>query len=87
MTEEKYQLLNAQYEKLESILNSLSVENEKIMDSFSTSNGKLLTGSLEETIHFMKKLVDNHKSLYLQEFSSDNEDLFSFLNNEDKNNE
>ena len=82
MTEEKYQLLISEYEKLENILYRMSVENEKIADSFSTPNGKVFTDSVEESVHFMKKMLEDHKNHYLTELKNDDEDLFSFLSNE-----
>ncbi len=83
MTEERYQLLSSEYEKLENILNKLLAENDKIADSFSTSNGKILTDSVEESIHFIKKLVEDHKNHYLTGYDNTDDDLFSFLSNED----
>ena len=61
----------------------MSAENEKITDSFSTSNGKLLTASVEESIHFMKKILEDHRIHFLTELNNDNEELFNFLCNEE----
>lgn len=81
MKDRNDQLLFSKYEKLENILTQLSLESEKISDDLQTANGKLLTGSLDEAVNFMKKILDDHKALNLPD--DDNEELFSFLNSEE----
>ncbi len=83
MTDNKYQLLVSKYEKLENILNRLCEENERLSDDFFSSNGKMLTGSIDESIHFMRKILNDHKNHYLSEYENDDEDFLSFLKNED----